>query len=159
MKRGLVATALVAILLTAFSLNPAAPARAFGAGGGCSNASAAGNWGYTFTGTLFPPTGPVQVAAVGKFTQDAAGNFVGSHSRNAGGIFGKEVVKGIIAVDSDCSATAIINVYHAGVLNRSGVIDFVYVDNSREVRGVFEGVVLANGTKLPVVVTFDGKRL
>src|SRR6202011_2746715 len=84
MKRGLIATTLVAILLTGFSLNPAAPARAFGAGGGCSNASAAGNWGYTFTGTLFPATGAVQVAAVGKFTQDAAGNFVGNHSRNAG---------------------------------------------------------------------------
>ncbi|MDQ6824281.1 MAG: hypothetical protein M3007_02325 [Candidatus Eremiobacteraeota bacterium] len=158
MKRGLVATALTAILLMGFSLNPPAPARALGATSGCSNVSAAGKWGYSYTGTLLLPTAAVPVASVGVFTQDAAGNVVGTQFRNVGGGSGKEVIKGKIAVDADCSATGTFNVYQAGVLVRSAVIDFVYVDNSREVRGIFEGLVLPNGAKIPVVITLDGKR-
>lgn len=158
MKRGLFATALVVIALTGFSLNLPAPARALLATSACSNAGAAGKWGYSYTGTLLFPTSAVPVATVGRFTQDAAGNVVGSQSRNVGGGFGKEGITGKIAVDTDCSATGTFNVYQGGVLVRSAVIDFVYVDNSREVRGIFEGLVLPNGTKLPVVITLDGKR-
>ena len=40
----------------------------------CTPASVAGNWGYTYSGNLLLPSGPVPVAAVGRYTLDADGN-------------------------------------------------------------------------------------
>ncbi len=47
----------------------------------CSNASVAGTWGYSETGTLFLPTGAIPYASVGSYTLDSDGNLSGA--RNA----------------------------------------------------------------------------
>jgi hypothetical protein len=39
----------------------------------CSTASTAGNWAYTYTGTIFTPAGPLPAASVGRFHQSAGG--------------------------------------------------------------------------------------
>ena len=51
----------------------------------CTMASVAGNWGYTYTGTLILPTRPVPVAAVGRYTVDLNGNISGTQTRSVGG--------------------------------------------------------------------------
>jgi hypothetical protein len=45
----------------------------------CSLGSSAGNWAYTYTGTVFAPN-PLPAAAVGHFSQDAQGNVTGSQT-------------------------------------------------------------------------------
>ena len=47
----------------------------------CSNASVAGDWGYSYTGTIFTPGGALPGASVGRYSQDEAGNVTGSQSR------------------------------------------------------------------------------
>ena len=42
--------------------------------GSCSTAAEAGTWAYTYTGTIFTPSGPVPAASLGHFNQDAVGN-------------------------------------------------------------------------------------
>jgi len=44
----------------------------------CSNAGQAGNWAYTYTGTIFTQNGPLPAASVGHFSQDAAGTSLGA---------------------------------------------------------------------------------
>src|SRR5262249_28131084 len=51
----------------------------------CSLAGTAGKYGFTLTGVVILPTGPVPIAAVGRATLDAAGNASGTESRNVGG--------------------------------------------------------------------------
>ena len=41
-----------------------------------STASTAGNWAYTYTGTIFTPAGPLPAASVGRFHQSAGGTFL-----------------------------------------------------------------------------------
>jgi len=36
----------------------------------CSTAAAAGKWAYTYTGTIFTPSGPLSDASVGHFSAD-----------------------------------------------------------------------------------------
>src|SRR5712692_9013191 len=69
----------------------------------CSNAAAAGKWGFTTNGTI-PGIGPV--AAVGRFSQDAAGNLVGVQTRSLNGSIADETLTGNVTVNPDCTATA-----------------------------------------------------
>ena len=72
----------------------------------------------------------------------------------------QEVIKGTGAVNSDCTATGTIAVYdQSGNLLRTAVLAAVYVDNQREVRNLFESLVLSNGISVRVVITADAKRL
>src|SRR5258708_6147124 len=65
----------------------------------CSMAGAAGEWGYVYTGTLLLPTGPVPVAAVGRYTLDKEGNVSGTQTRTvAPGEASHEVIKGTATV-------------------------------------------------------------
>jgi len=50
----------------------------------CSNASTAGKWAYTYTGTIFTPNGALPAASVGHYSQDAAGNVSGPVLRTRG---------------------------------------------------------------------------
>src|SRR5438132_1587500 len=50
----------------------------------CSNAAAAGQWAYTYTGSILTQSGWVPAASVGHFHQDAAGNITGSQVRTVG---------------------------------------------------------------------------
>jgi len=125
----------------------------------CFEASPAGNWAYTYTGTIFTPNGALPAASVGLYTQDAAGNVVGSQTRSVAGSSGVEDISGTVAVNPDCTATATINVFVNGQLQRTAVLALVYDTNGNHVRMIFQSLTLPDGTNVPVVITLDGSRL
>ena len=103
----------------------------------CSNASTAGNWAYTYTGTIFTPGGALPLASVGHYTQDAAGNIIGSQNRSVGGSSGIEDVSGTVTVNADCTATGTIDVLVDGQLQRTAVLAVVYDSNGNHARMIF----------------------
>jgi hypothetical protein len=125
----------------------------------CSTASTAGNWAYTYTGTIFTPSGPVPAAAVGHFHQDATGNVAGSQARTVAGSSGVEDIAGTVGVNKDCTATATINVLVNGVLQRTAVLAVVYDSDRNHLRMIFQSLTLPDGTNIPVVLTIDGNRV
>jgi hypothetical protein len=125
----------------------------------CSTAAAAGNWAYTYTGTIFTQNGPLPAAAVGRFHQDTAGNITGSQTRSVAGNSGVEDISGTASVNKDCTATATINVFVNGQLQRSAVLAAVYDNNGNHLRDIFQSLTLSDGTNVPVVITVDGNRL
>ena len=123
----------------------------------CSNATAAGKWGFTTNGTI-PAIGPV--GAVGTFSQDAAGNLVGIQTRSLNGSIAEETLTGNVTVNSDCTATATISVFESGTLVRITTLDVVYVHNVRDAHAIFTSLTLQpSGTRLPTVLTVELKRL
>jgi hypothetical protein len=144
-------------LLAALIVTPAAQAH----NRSCSQAGAAGEWGYTYTGTIFHPTaGAIQTASVGRFSQDAEGNMSGTQTRSVNGSVAVETIKGTGTVNHDCTATYKVDVYDgAGNLLRTAVLAAVFVDNGTEVRAIFASLVLPNGASLPTVITLNGKKL
>jgi hypothetical protein len=126
----------------------------------CSTAKAAGNWAYTYTGSIISASGlPVPAAAVGRYHQDAAGNISGSQVRSVGGSSAAEDISGTVTVNADCTATATINVLVNGDVQRTAVIAAVYDTNLNHARDIFQSLTLANGTNVPVVLTSDVARL
>lgn len=144
-----------AILLATIFLSAAPSAHAQQ----CSSAGVAGKWGFTLTGAVILPTGPVPIAAVGRATIDAAGNASGTEARSVGGGFAEETLTGTLTVNPDCTGTITAKFYESGQLVRTSVVAIVFVDNMKEFRGVQESLVLPNGTSLPVVVTVDAKKI
>ena len=127
--------------------------------GGCSTAKAAGTWGFTLTGTLVLPTGPVPGAAVGRLSLQAGGNVSGTESRNVGGGFANETVTGSWTVNPDCTATVTVNIYESGTLVRTSVLAAVFVDHLSKIRAVQESLTLPDGNNVPAVITVDGNKL
>ena len=126
----------------------------------CSTANAAGEWGFTLTGTLILPTGPVPAAAIARGTLDAQGNIVSAtEARNVGGDFANETITGSWIVNSDCTGTLTINAYESGKLVRTSVLSMVFVDNLREILMVQQSLTLPDGTTLPVVINVGAKRV
>ena len=125
----------------------------------CSNASQAGNWAYTYTGTIFTQNGPLPTASVGRFSQDAVGNVTGRQTRSVAGNPGVEDIAGNVTVNKDCTATATINVFVNGQLQRSAVLALVYDNNRNHARMIFQSLTLPDGTNVPVVITIDANRL
>jgi len=125
----------------------------------CSNAKAAGQWGFTLTGTLLLPTGPVPGAAVGRVRIDADGNVSGTEATNVGGGFVNQTITGSLTVNSDCTANLTANIYESGNLVLISVEDIVFVDNSSRFRAVQESLTQPDGTAIPVVITVEGIRL
>jgi len=125
----------------------------------CSSPSQAGNWAYTYGGTIFTPSGALPLASVGRFHQDAAGNLLGSQTRSVAGASGVEDISGTIDVNRNCTATGTINVLVGGQLQRTAVIALVYDKNGNHVRAIFESLTLPDGTNVPVVITIDGNRV
>ena len=154
MKTNFVRAVLVLGAVSVVSLVPV-PAWA----GHCSNASAAGNWAYTYTGTIFTPGGPVPAASVGHFKQGAAGNVSGSQARSVAGSSGVEDVSGTVSVNKDCTATATINVLVNGQLQRTAALALVYDSSGNHARMIFQSLTLSDGTNIPVVLTIDANRL
>ena len=124
----------------------------------CSTAKAAGKWGFSLSGTLILPTGPVLGAAVGRLSVDAAGNISGTESRNVDGGFANETLTGLWSVNSDCTATVTANIYESGILVRTSVLAAVFGDHSGKIRAVQESLTLPDGTTIPVVITLEGNR-
>ncbi len=150
MKSTKILAALVLLLLSA------AP----GLRAACTSATAAGTLGFTTTGILILPTGPVPVGAVGSITFDLSGNATGSQDRSVGGAFAHETITGTLAVNRDCTISLLANVFDSsGTLVRTAKIDGVLVNNGKQIRAIFESVVLANGVSLPSVLTIEANRI
>jgi hypothetical protein len=158
MKRNLLIPLFVTIIFAVLSTSPISAARAM-EGDGCSLASIAGSYGFSYNGLAVLSTGTVPVAAVGNFTTDDAGNFVGRESNNIGGTSAEQTLQGNIAVRPDCSATLIAKVYQGGILVRTSYIHLQYVNHATEVFGIFRKLVLPDNSTLPVVITIDGKQI
>ena len=129
------------------------------ASGECSTAATAGKWAYTYTGTIFTPSGPLPVASVGHFSQDAAGNLTGTQTRSVAGSSGVDDISGTVSVNKDCTGTATINVFVNGELQRTAVLAVAFDSNMNHARGIFKSLVLPNGTNVPVVITSDDARV
>lgn len=125
----------------------------------CSTASMAGDWAYTYTGTIFTSAAPLTAASVGRFSQDSSGNVTGIQTRSVNGDSALEDITGTISVNRDCTGTATINVQVDGQLQRTAVLALVYDADSNHVRIIFQSLTLPDGTILPVVITADGNRL
>src|SRR6266849_11174285 len=125
----------------------------------CSNAGQAGRWAYTYTGTIFTQNGPLPAASVGHFSQDAAGNLTGSQTRSVAGNAGVEDISGTLSVNKDCTGSATISVFVNGQLQRTAVLAIAFDSNMNHGRGLFESLVLPDGTNVPVVITSDNTRV
>ena len=125
----------------------------------CSLANTAGNWAYTYTGTIFAQNGPLPAAAVGHYHQDSAGNVSGIQTRSVAGISGEEDTSGTINVNKNCTATATIAVFVNGQLQRTAVLPGVFDSNENHLRVIFQSLTLPDGTSVPVVLTLDATRI
>jgi hypothetical protein len=144
------------ILLAAFSLaglSPAAEARS------CSTVKTAGNYGFTLSGVVNPPTGAVPIAAVGRATLDSNGNVSGTEARSVGGGFADETFTGTYTVNADCTGTTTLQFFESGQLVRTSVLSIVFDNNEREIRMVQKSLQLPNGAFLPVVITVEARRI
>jgi hypothetical protein len=124
----------------------------------CSNASAAGTWGYTETGSVILPTGVIPYASVGQFTVDRDGSFVGQRTSSTAGTIQPATIKGTLTVNPDCTGTQTIKFYDptTGILLSPAEVvkTVVFVDHAREAR-----MIIVSGTPAPVVLTTEAKKL
>jgi len=125
----------------------------------CSTASTAGNWAYTYSGTIFTASGPLPAASVGHFHQDFSGNITGSQTRSVAGQSGAEDISGTNSVSGDCTASLTISVFVSGQLVRTAELAAVYDGDGNHVRAIFQSLTLPDGTNVPVVITIDGNRV
>ena len=125
----------------------------------CSTASTAGKWAYTYTGTIFTPTGALPAASVGHFRQDASGNLSGGQARSVAGQSGLEDISGTVTVNDDCTGTATVNVLVDGQLQRTAELALVYDSSGNHMRAIFQSLTLPNGANVPVVLTIDANRV
>lgn len=154
MKTTFVRTLLLAMVITVLAL-ASLPAQA----SPCSNATTAGRWAYTYTGTIFTPSGPLPAAAVGHYQQDTTGNISGGQARTVAGGSGVEEISGTVSVNKDCTATGTIAVLVDGQLQRTATLALVYDSNGNHARMIFQSLKLPDGTNIPVVLTIDANRL
>ena len=148
---------LVTAIVGSFSVAVAPAANAQSSG--CSGAGVAGQWAYTYAGTLFTPSAAVPVASVGTYIIDQTGHLIGHQTRSVGGTPAEETIKGSSRVNSDCTVTAVIRVYSGGKYQRIGYLNGVYDSGMKHVRYIFEALILPGHTNVPVTITADGNRI
>lgn len=158
MKRSFVMSLLVAAVFAVLSIGPIPAARAWGSPG-CSLASVAGAYGFSYSGVGILPTGQVPVGAVGKYHSDGAGNLMGDEINSLAGNAAYQTIVGKLTVSPDCSGTLVAKVYQGGALARTSYIHIQYENNTNDVLLIFQKLLLPNGSSLPVVITGSGKRL
>lgn len=125
----------------------------------CSLASVAGPGGATINGTFLLPTGAVPVAAVGTYTIGADGSFSATATRSVGGVVSQETSTGTVAMNSNCTGTITTQVFESGQLTHTVDFSVVFDNNGNELRAVATSVTLTNGTRVPNVITVNGRRL
>lgn len=152
MKRNFVYAGLLATICVASLL----PLQAHAAQ--CSQASVAGNWAYTYNGTVFVPN-PLPVAAVGNARLDASGNVAGSQTHTLAGETEVEDISGTYTVNKDCTGSMTINVSLNGQLLRTATLNVAYDTDVNHARMIFTSLTLPDGTNLPAVITVDVSRL
>lgn len=154
MKRNIARTGLVIIF--AISLGLSVPASAHVRGPQCSLASAAGNWGFTDSGTVIG-VGPR--TAVGTFTLDAAGNVLnGVATSSLNGTIADETFSGTYTVNSSCTGTVSVEIFSSGTEIFALTMTIAFDDNMREMRAIFTSVVEPNGTPLSTAVALDARK-
>lgn len=155
MKRNITSPLFVITFLVTMvlSMGPSAQAQQ------CTMAGAAGKYGFTLTGTLLLPTGPVPVGAVGKAIVHADGTLSGTDANSVGGSFANETFTGTFTVNPDCTGVETVKFFQSGALVRTAVISFVFDDNMKEVRFVQQSLTLPDGTNLPSVITAQARRM
>ena len=124
----------------------------------CSFANTNGDWGFSYSGNVILPTGPVPVASVGVFKQ-TNGWLSGSETRSLGGAVADETITADYTVNADCTVSYTFQVFDAGVLVRTAKVSVVFDDNGNSARGIFTSLVLTDGPVLPSVITIDARRL
>jgi hypothetical protein len=127
----------------------------------CSNATGAGKWGFTVTGSIVLPGGAaVQVAQVGRFTQDREGNLVGTQTRSLGGSVAEETFLGTLSTNPDCTGKATVNFYDkaSGDLVRTSTLDFVMDEDGRASRAIVTSTILPNGASLGPILTIEYRK-
>jgi len=126
----------------------------------CSVANVAGTYGFTASGTLILPVGPVPLGAAGTVSLHSDGTVSGKEFRSVGGQFATETIgPGSWSVDSDCTGKLTAEVFVGTVLNRTSVLRFVVDDNLSEIRVVQESLTFADGSTPPAILTFEGRRI
>jgi hypothetical protein len=125
----------------------------------CSLTNSAGKYGFTLSGTVILPTGPVPIAAVGRAVLDANGNASGTESRSVGGDFAVETFTGTFTVNADCTGSTTLHFYEAGKLVRTSVLSLVFDSSGHEIRMVQKSLQLPDGAFLPVVITVDARKI
>ena len=114
MKRNITRTLLVITCLATFTVSMVSITQAQ-----CSNATAVGVYGFTTTGSIIGPSGPVPVVAVGRITFTSAGNVFGSQTRSVGGSTAVERLAGTFSITPNCTGTIIAQVFVSGALVRT----------------------------------------
>jgi len=156
MKRNLAVTTFVMAFVALFVLNTAATAQAKRTQHLCSNATLAGKWGFTGTGSLIG-IGPVAATGIAAF--DGKGNVSGSQTRSVNGDVADENFAGTYTVNSDCTETHVVQVFLSGQLVRTTTVQSVIDENGQHARSIYSKVELPDGTLLPAVITADATRL
>lgn len=158
MKRSFLVAMFGFVVFAAINAGPIPAARAWGRDS-CTLTSVAGSFGFSYSGVGILPSGPVPVGAVGNYSTDAVGNFVGTEINSLGGAATYQTIQGKITISQDCSGTLVAKVYEGGMLVRTSYIHLQYQNNANEALLIFQKLVLPDGSSLPVVITGSGKRL
>jgi hypothetical protein len=111
----------------------------------CTASDAAGRYGYTSTGSIVsPPVGPF--TAVGHVTFTETGTFTGAQTTSIAGNLVHETIQGTFTVNSDCTGSATVYVFHGTTLARTSQIDLVWDLRQNEARAIF----LTPGTNISI---------
>lgn len=127
------------------------------AGNACSFARAAGKYGTSDSGTV---VGIGPRAADALLTLDAAGNIGGPVTASLNGSVTHWTLSGTYTVNRDCTGTASFSeLDQSGNVILTATVDFVWVNNMREILFIFTSATLANGTPLGTVINGNAKKL
>ena len=126
----------------------------------CSASGVAGQWGYSETGTVMTPNGPVPYSSLGRYTLDRDGNYSGARTATIGGNIQKATFTGTATVKLDCTGKITIKFYDlSGTLLNTVVKAVVYVNNETEAHAIVTSVVLPNGASVLTVLTTEANKL
>jgi hypothetical protein len=154
LKRNVVPTAVVIVFTATMLMSLAAAAED---GSSCSFARAAGKYGTSDSGTV---VGIGPRAADALLTLDAAGNIGGPVTASLNGSVTHSKLSGTYTVNRDCTGSASFTESDlSGNAILTATVDFVWVDNMREILFIFTSATLANGTPLATVINGDAKKL
>jgi hypothetical protein len=114
----------------------------------CTYKAAAGDYGYTATGTI---TGIGLVAAVGSYILDRDGNVLnGKETFSFNGLIVEETFTGTYVINSDCTGTAVLDVV-SPVENRTAHLSTIAVNDHNLVHQI--------GTDPGTILTVESNRL
>ena len=156
MKRNITRTPVVFIAFAAFvvSMVPTVQART------CSNATVAGEYGISASGSVILPTGPTPFVDVGRFIEEENGNITGSDTVSLGGVIGQHLLKGTFSINPDCTGTITRQTFtDSGAPLGTAIISIVVVDNGRKQLGIFTEFTDPKGAVLPTVLFTVGERI